>query len=271
MDLEHRFAAAVAERGVRQGFLEFAASDGVLFRPKAVPAREFLEPLPDRPGLLSWYPVVAAQAASGELGYTTGPWSFRAAPEAQPVGFGHYVTVWHRAADGRWGFAIDHGISHAEPSQTESALVAESQAAGADADSGAAQPGAAATVLDALRVRDGAYSTALATDVERALREFAHQTVRLYREEHFPATGVAAAASLLAELPRTGRGASVFADAAASADLGYTYGYLQDPDEPGRDAYVYLRLWQRSTGGDWVVALDVTTPMPPAASNGASE
>lgn len=270
VDLEHRFAAAVAERGMRQGFLEFAASDGVLFRPKAVSAREFLEALADRPGLLSWYPVLAAQAASGELGYTTGPWSFRAAPEAQPVGFGHYVTVWHRTADGRWGFAIDHGISHAEPSQTEAALVAESQAADADEDSGAAQPGAAATVLEALRVRDDAYSAALAADAERALREFAHETVRLYREEHFPATGRAAAASLLAGLPRVGRGTTAFADAAASADLGYTYGYLQDANEPGRDGYVYLRLWQR-TAGDWMVSLDVTTPIPPATSAGGGQ
>ena len=59
-------------------------------------------------------------ARAGDLGYTTGPWEFKAdIHDAKSVAWGHFLTVWKRQPDGSWKFAIDLGISNPQPAQAE--------------------------------------------------------------------------------------------------------------------------------------------------------
>src|ERR1700712_3967859 len=63
----------------------------------------------DTSGKLYWSPAFAAIAASGDFGYTTGPWRYNAG--GKDVAFGNYATVWQKQIDGQWKFLIDLGNS----------------------------------------------------------------------------------------------------------------------------------------------------------------
>ena len=73
---ERAFSRMSEEKGTREAFGAFIAEDGILFRPRAVLGKKWMQehPLPPsqtRP-LLTWEPVFAAISRSGDLGYTTG-------------------------------------------------------------------------------------------------------------------------------------------------------------------------------------------------------
>ncbi|MGE3189696.1 MAG: hypothetical protein AB7N90_08440, partial [Vicinamibacterales bacterium] len=78
-DAERAFAARAAATSVRDAFIEYFADEAVAFSPDPSPAREGLVASPPSPpGLeLLWEPRLGDVAASGELGYLTGPFEQR--------------------------------------------------------------------------------------------------------------------------------------------------------------------------------------------------
>jgi len=253
VEAERAFARDAAENGTRAAFLAHMGEGSIVFEPGPVDARATWEAREDRPGLLSWEPAHAAIAASGDMGFTTGPWEFRRGDSSEPpVAFGEYATVWRKRADGSWRFAADIGIGHgphaAPPGEPELDPV------GPAADV-AATP---AEVLAAER----AFAKAAGEDLERAYRERAWPGILLLREGASRAVGVDAAAPLAGRLPVEWQPSEVFVSAAG--DLGYVYGTVRPTGDP--DAAGYLRVWRRLPGGEWRIALDVTTVPSPGGS-----
>src|SRR4026209_2370117 len=117
---EHAFARMAAEKNTRDAFMAFIADDGLLFRPGAVNGKKWMieHPVPppkdtDKKPLLAWQPKFAGMAASGDMGFTTGPWEAKEdIKDEKPQAYGHFVTVWKKQADGSWKFVVDLGISH---------------------------------------------------------------------------------------------------------------------------------------------------------------
>jgi ketosteroid isomerase-like protein len=58
---------------------------------------------------LEWYPKQIAVAHSGELGYTTGTytWTFKDASGKPASDKGKYLTVWKKQQDGSWKVLLD--------------------------------------------------------------------------------------------------------------------------------------------------------------------
>lgn len=61
---------------------------------------------------ISWSPVNAEVARSGELGYSWGNWKFIA---KDTVFYGNYFTVWKKQSDGNWKVALDGGNNTPKP------------------------------------------------------------------------------------------------------------------------------------------------------------
>ena len=61
---------------------------------------------------LSWKPVGADVAASGDLGYTWGNWKYQAPDTTY---YGNYFTAWKKQKDGSWKVALDGGNSSPKP------------------------------------------------------------------------------------------------------------------------------------------------------------
>ncbi len=116
MEADRAFAAAVAVGG-SEAWASWFAEDGAMIQPGVGEIRgrgEILSSMAglDEPGVsLTWEPLRADIAASGDLGWTTG--SYRSlstgADGEVRAGQGRYVTIWRRQADGSWKVAIDLG------------------------------------------------------------------------------------------------------------------------------------------------------------------
>lgn len=61
---------------------------------------------------ISWNPVNAEVARSGELGYSWGNWKFIT---KDTVYYGNYFTVWKKQTDGNWKVALDGGNNTPKP------------------------------------------------------------------------------------------------------------------------------------------------------------
>jgi ketosteroid isomerase-like protein len=117
MDVDRAFNKATSAKGI-DGWVEFAADDAV-FMPEGVDfvrgkeaVRKFYTPMFSRKGFsLTWEPIEAIVAASGDLGYTFGRWrSTSINAEGKPVtGQGKYLTIWKKQKDGSWKAAVDVG------------------------------------------------------------------------------------------------------------------------------------------------------------------
>src|SRR5580698_3275208 len=117
-----------AKRSVRDAFLAYLAPDSLVLEPTPTPGRSFYEAAKPNNNKLEWYP--SAAAASGGLGFTTGPWVYTGSEEQHA--YGHFVSVWRRQEDCRWLVVFDGGISHDAPAQPEPKLLAEAAPSSVD-------------------------------------------------------------------------------------------------------------------------------------------
>jgi len=123
LQLEAEFMKTTAEKGF-EGFISYFADDaadlpngGVIVSGKEN-IRQALGPWgPDVS--LTWTPVHADMAASGDLGYTYGTYVFTAKDkDGKPViSHGKYATVWKKQKDGSWKVVLDMGNSSPAPKQ----------------------------------------------------------------------------------------------------------------------------------------------------------
>jgi ketosteroid isomerase-like protein len=262
VEAERAFAAAAGPLGVRDSFLRFIADDGVLFRPGPVNGRQALESGPAPTIALSWYPVYARVSASGDLGFTTGPYQARPGPAAAPTGHGHFVTVWRRGPEG-WRFVSDLGTPHAEldpklpPWERPADARPPSMAPVADEEE------ARESLLAADRAFAGA---AQAEGLGAAITRFGDDEVRLHRAGAFPALGRQAAAALAGRDARRYSAEPGQAHVSRAGDFGYVIGEYRLADAGGNgrgESGWYERIWVRRPGGPWRLALDVVIPRPP--------
>ena len=239
-DTERAFARRAAQVGVRDSFLEFFADDAIRFGDAPEPAKPFLRQVkPQTPSVveLLWEPRVGDVAASGELGWLSGPASRIVHGADVPVTELAYFSIWKRQADGAFRVLIDQGIT--TPGVAEFAP-GFARVDARDRYAGAGGANAQTTLASA----DRAATPPLAADG------------RLYRDGMLPFVGDAARARQRVERGR--RTAPLHAEAARSGDVGFTYGrYEHAPDD---EAGHYVRVWSRRRSGKWLVALEVTAP-----------
>ena len=113
-DTEREFARTATTKGIRDSFLDFFAEDAIAFAPEPTSSRARLLKQPSRPFSvheLLWEPRFGDVAASGEIGWLTGPSTFidHESPDQKPH-YGNYLSVWRKQPDGRWRVFIDIGV-----------------------------------------------------------------------------------------------------------------------------------------------------------------
>jgi ketosteroid isomerase-like protein len=253
---ERAFARMSLDRGVRDAFLHWMAPDGVIFRPRAVNARQAWESRGPVAARLAWSPVYAEVAAAGDLGVTTGPWELRPDDPKLPAGHGHFVSVWQRQGDGEWRVAVDIGIGHAKPDRGVG--MDEVTPGPARAARRAPGPPPDLMALDRAWTEDARARGPVAAFARRAARD-----VRFYRDAVTPVTGAAGAREMVRLLPGATRWDPEAQRVSLSGDLGCTYGMLERRAPAGAppDSSVYLHVWRREAGG-WKVSLALETALP---------
>ena len=255
---EHAFDRAVADVGIREGFLKYLDKQAVTFAPGAVNAYQTYLASPATSDKLTWYPVYARLAGSGDFGYTTGPWTYTTSKGAKI--YGEYVTVWHRTGSG-WLAIFDGGISHPATEKPETPL--PETATPVDTPRRTDSPGHDKAVLE-LRQAELAYGTRAQRDgAEAAYRHFAGAQARFLRMNRAPFVDRAEDLQDPTDGPTRVSGPPDEAMVAVSGDLGYTYGKTHLPGEAqnGQAGGVYLHIWQWTATG-WRILLDLERPLP---------
>src|SRR5215510_7637045 len=249
---EQAFSKMAEEKNTRDAFMAFIADDGLLFRPGAVNGKKWMleHPAPpptDKRPLLAWQPAYAGMAASGDMGFTTGPWEAKAdIKDEKPQGYGHFVTVWKKQADGTWKFVIDLGISHLQSGGPQALWQP------ADVNKKTSfKPVDAAKELQTLLDRDRSYATDKFPD-------YASPDVRLYRPGNLPYIGRKAASEALAKALRQFVWQPIGGDVSRAGDLGYTHGTfdIQNDTNVVKEHGSYVRIWKKENGA-WRIVMDV--------------
>jgi ketosteroid isomerase-like protein len=262
VQMEHDFARAAAEKGTRDAFLEFLADDGVLFQPGPVNGKKWWTERAPRKGLLSWTPIFADVAPSGDLGYTTGPWEFRPnGPDDKPVAFGQYFTIWKIQSDIRWKAVLDRGVTSETPLSAKIVQFPlnddETFITNLKIDFA---KGRAALLKLEKEFSDRSASKGAVTAFESYLADDA----RLLRQGTSLITNKAAALVFVSASAGRLTWEPAFADIAASGDFGYTYGSFE---LKSRDVVIergsYVRVWKKRSRS-WQVVIDVMSPDPQA-------
>jgi len=254
VELEAAFAAASRERGAKAAFLEFLGEESIVLQPGPVWGRAAWAAGDDLPGTLDWQPDRAQMAASGELGFASGPWLFTPAdPEGRTIE-GRHVTVWRRTADG-WRVLFDGGFGR-KPAGAWEARGAEPMLGAQSCELGDAMPPGELQLLD-LEISGVAQGESHQARIGRRLAAAAW----LF---HPPAVEGAAdddaRAAALAQLPASLQYWPMGAGIADSGDLGYSYGLSAPAAGASADA-AYVHVWCRQHGG-WRLALQLRSKLP---------
>jgi ketosteroid isomerase-like protein len=257
---EQAFSKMAADKNTRDAFLTFIADDGLLFRPTAVNGKQWMSehpvPASDKQALLAWQPAFADMSAAGDLGFTTGPWEFKEdKKDEKPAGYGHFVTLWKKQADGTWRFVLDLGISHPMSGgplklwQPDAKLPRKFKTVDV------------AVARKALLDRDAAYwQRNLKEGLLKAFVANASPDVRLYRGGNLPFIGRTVSANALGLVKGQVKWTATGGDVSRSGDLGYTYGTYEVADATKvTEQGSYVRIW-KNEGGGWQIVLDVANP-----------
>ena len=268
---EHAFAKLAKEKNTKEAFLANLADDSVLFGPDLTGGKELWKNRPESPSLLSWYPIYADLSLAGDLGYTTGPWEFRAKRDAKEAGaYGHFVTVWKKQRDGSWKVMFDQGVAHPKPAGPIPPAIPPAKPELVDVKD-------IPKVVEGLEARnlltvDRDFS--LASEAKGELTAYLGvlaENARFYRVGRQPIVGREAIRAALAENPAPMTWAPAAAYVSKSGDLGYTFGLAKrrqsGPDSPWVDSDNYLRIWKKENGA-WKLAVDVFDPRPPKSPEG---
>jgi ketosteroid isomerase-like protein len=113
MEADRAFSRLSEEKGMKNAFLDYIDSNGVLLRPNHLPllgadAIDYLIQQNDSAFTLKWEPKSGIVAKSGELGYTYGLYVLKPAGKDTLI-YGNYVSVWKKQTDGTWKFVLDSG------------------------------------------------------------------------------------------------------------------------------------------------------------------
>jgi ketosteroid isomerase-like protein len=113
MDADKKFSALSEHKGMKQAFLSYMDSSGVLLRENHYPiignaAKAYIRQINDSAFKLVWQPRSADVAKSGDMGYTFGTYTIYT---KDSILKGTYVSVWKKQNDGSWKFVLDAGTS----------------------------------------------------------------------------------------------------------------------------------------------------------------
>ncbi|HUR66981.1 MAG TPA: DUF4440 domain-containing protein [Chitinophagaceae bacterium] len=241
---EKDFAAYAVAHSTKEAFQQFIDSNSIMFdEGKPISAIEYWNKREKRPGVLKWHPQYAEISASGDFGYTTGPWTFQRSPADSVIARGQYSTVWRLNEKGEWKFVVDFGIDNSQPGSEEERIIDTPK----EADDAKTM-----TAIGPLVSVDHSFNQLLEENRSKAYKEWLSRESILTRNGSLPATTATARQVVIDATPADARYKTSGWGISLVPDMGYTYGTAMIKDKE----HNYLRIWRREKQG-WRIALEV--------------
>jgi ketosteroid isomerase-like protein len=255
VEAEKSFAATSAERGIRESFLKFFAENSIIFAPEPKNGKKFYSYYEDKGRRLTWRPIFATIASSGELGVTTGPWQLaKSKAEPAPIAFGNFLSVWRKQLDGSWKVIVDVGVDHERPGDLPAEpqlLLPTDRPARTDVD----------LARRALQEADRKLVDRLKETGSNATLDVASDQIHVLRQNVLPVVGREAATSLLRTERRSITRSFIDGSLSHEGDLAYRYGSYSSSDKNGSERGYYLTIW-RTEAGEWKILIDLQKKTP---------
>ncbi|MGH2569230.1 MAG: DUF4440 domain-containing protein [Bacteroidota bacterium] len=262
---ELAFAKMSEERGTKAAFLTFLAEDAILFRPHPVNGKKWMTASPVTSSLLTWYPSFADISNAGDLGYTTGPYEYRAkGNNDSQVSHGYFVSIWKKQPDGSWKVFMDLGTTNPPPG-AKPRLFQPDTRSNTPRTSALVDQSAERKTLFAT---DAAFAElSVSGGVHTAYETHGAQEIRWMRPQRFPVLGKDSTLAAVTERAGVTVWRVTDADIARSGDLACTYGKYEwkknSTDEKPSGMGNYVKLWRKQADGSWKIVLDVIVPLSP--------
>jgi len=241
---EKDFAAYSVAHTTKEAFQKYIDSNSIMFdNGKAVNAVEIWNKRENRPGILNWRPQFAEISASGDFGYTTGPWTFQATANDTIVGRGQYSTVWHVDKNGDWKFLVDFGINNTQVNNKELRIINAPKEI---------QNDKIITHVYPLVMADQNFNAALAKKKAKAFQGWLSKESILTRIGYLPAATVEERKVIIDATPSNIQYTMIGWGVSSVPDMGYTYGTATKDGKTNN----YFRIWRLEKGG-WRIALEV--------------
>ena len=246
---ERAFAADGLAMGIRDSFLKHSAPTGIVFQPEPLLAQAVFAAAPPSKAKLVWWPLWAGIAKSGDLGFTTGPYTVNDKPGAW------YFTVWAKQPDGAWKWLFDGG----PPSDATGAAPQGSTVAYARPSArGAGSP--ARAMVEVSRA-ETALAAAARSDSRAAYLAAVAEDGRIVGSKAKPPTSAAETEAELATRSAQVRFSPLGGQASSAGDLAWTYGMAEwSADGKTRKGH-YVRIWRNDAKG-WRLLFDELLPIP---------
>lgn len=236
---EKSFAAYAVAAGTREAFLEYADTASVMFRnAEPVNGYNLWRDRTPSPGILNWRPSHAEISASGDFGWTCGPWTFQPKTITDSVvATGYFFTIWQKKGSA-WKFILDVGTDTG-PIRKDTAVKELTTEKGR---------GSLNTMLEA----EDAFIKFYITDTLRPYQLFGSNEALLVTE------GQDLRDNFLGYWPSTTHrpGRKTFtvqgSGISPAGDLGYVYGTVTSAGKKE----TYLRIWRHELTG-WKIAVQM--------------
>ncbi|MBL0743313.1 nuclear transport factor 2 family protein [Chryseolinea lacunae] len=258
VDAERAFIKMAKDENTRDAFLHFLSDDAVTTGPDGpTKGKDGIRSQPVSPGWLWWEVAFCDIAASGDMGYNTGPWEFRVQPtDDKAVAFGEFHSLWKKQPDGTWKNILDIGIRHGAPAK-KTTLSTTQLPLTASASNGN-------TTTSTLLEVDAAFLKEYVIKETSAYKKYGSGELRLSREGEFPFVSKETQQRYFDSAhPKPANLHAVDGGVASSGDLGYVYGTadvnVSVKGEPVQKKATYLRVWKKEKNKDWKIVLDVLT------------
>lgn len=256
---EHDFSATAVKEGFRDSFIKYFADDGIGFSPHPEKTREKLQKTPPQTGpraiIFRWSTMTGDMSLAGDLGYSTGPVIYEdQTPAKRPPRHGIIFSVWQKQADGTWRVVVDMGCSTPQPVAAVDSAVTPANRKGA-ANKKEASNVSGPDYLDV----DAEFSAAIAKDgMTAAYGKYLNEDFRFHRNEIMPITDKSSLDAYLEKLGKKFEYKTMGGKIAASKDLAFTYGSVNDQSTV---TGYYVHMWRKDAKGRWRLVADVMNPL----------
>ena len=244
INAETSFAAYSVEHGMKAAFLKFLDSNSVVYeKGQPINGIESWTKKPETKGILNWKPQYAEISQSGDLGFTSGSWTFQ--PNSindSIVARGGFNSIWKKNKNGEWKNIVDLGVSKTPP-------VEFSKIEKVYTDPQKGKKGDLKSLLESERH----FTAAFEVSPKVAYEYFLSSRSILSRNGQLPVRGNSAERSdIINKTPAAIKFNVLGSGISTRGDLGYVYGTITLNGKTTN----YLRAWRKEKDG-WKIALDV--------------
>jgi ketosteroid isomerase-like protein len=248
IQLERDFSRSAKEYSTRQAFLSFTNEESLGFNNGPVSLKKEWEQRKADSSWLWWEPDYADIAASGEFGFTSGPWEYRTnRKDENAVAHGHFFTIWRKDASGIWKVLIDMGISYKEPIKRTPISTAALHAASPQIS----------TKEELLAFDTGLYGNQL-IDFQHMVLGALSPEARFYQTNFPPFIGKKSISEHLSKREPIAY-SSLGCFIAQTGDLGVVYGTatFRASDPASSKKANFLHVWKKEDGSTWKLVVEV--------------